>query len=78
MSEENHPQKWKFTESQNILLDVVLARQQKEVLDLLTLYARELQVAPDVENTPENIIKNRAFVKEAKDEESPVPAGAVL
>lgn len=57
------PVKWELTESQKILLDVVLSRQRQEVVELVSLFARELQVSPDVKNTLEEVITNRAFTK---------------
>ena len=62
------PMKWELTESQKILLDVVLSRQRQEVMELVSLFARELKVDPDVKNTLEEVITNRAFTKEASDE----------
>lgn len=64
---EKPTQKWEMSESQKILLDVVLNRQQREVVDLVNLFARELKVDPDVSTNLDEIIKNRAFTKEKTD-----------
>ena len=66
-------QKWEMTDSQKILLDVVLQRQRQEVVELVGLFARELQVPPDVKNTLEQIITNRAFTKEGANEKVACP-----